>query len=233
MEMTEVELEAAKNSESALKIKYSESHDALLKLKNENDKLTSSFTEMNGAMNKLKDDLSNNSKEKEKTEAELMRVKREMSAVDAVVKEMRSQFKQESQSRILEVQSLQDKLKEYRETEIDLESRYSELEIEYYKLKEDYTSMQETLHLKQNAPKPETGHLSFNESGDAFNKLFNRELEMSGELDQSLLNQLISANTSLNTTDEPTEIQRLLYKIQEEGVRVLSLSERLFLTNQV
>ena len=233
MEMTEAELEAAKNSESALKTKYSESQEALLKLQNENDKLKSNVTELNGAINKLKDELSNNSKEKEKTEAELTRVRREMSAVDAVVKEMTSQFKQESQSRILEVQTLQDKLRKYQEIEIDLESKYSKLEIDYYKLKEDYTAMQETLHLKQNAPKPETGHLSFNESGDAFNRLFNRELEMSGELDQSLLNQLISANTSLNSTDEPTEIQRLLHKIQEEGVRVLSLSERLFLTNQV
>ena len=46
------------------------------------------------------------------------------------------------------------------------------------------------------------------------------------ELDQSLLNQLISANTSLNSTDEPTEIQRLLHKVQVRKESYLSLIDR-------
>jgi len=72
--------------------------------------------------------------------------------------------------------------------------------------------------------------------------LVQRELEVSSELDQSLLNHLVSkesqavqknAHISSSTNDDlgRSEMQRLLQKVQEEGLAVLSLSERLFLAH--
>ena len=103
MEMTEAELETCQRSEQALKTKYSESQEIIEVLKKDKSELQNNIIELEGAMTKLKHETDVAAIEKEKTEAELSRVNREMAAVDAVVKEMTSQFKQESQSRIVEV----------------------------------------------------------------------------------------------------------------------------------
>ena len=103
MEMTEAELEACQRSEQALKTKYSESKEIIQVLRKDKSELENNIVELEGAMTKLKHETDVAAIEKEKTEAELSRVNREMAAVDAVVKEMTSQFKQESQSRIVEV----------------------------------------------------------------------------------------------------------------------------------
>ena len=53
------------------------------------------------------------------------------------------------------------------------------------------------------------------------------ELDLSSELDNSLLSQVAAIDTS--SSSGLSEVQRLLKKIQNDGIKVLSLSERLFL----
>merc|ERR550519_356413 len=53
------------------------------------------------------------------------------------------------------------------------------------------------------------------------------ELDLSSELDNSLLSQVAAMDTS--SSSGLSEVQRLLKKIQGDGIKVLSLSERLFL----
>ena len=61
------------------------------------------------------------------------------------------------------------------------------------------------------------------------------ELDRSTELDNTLLSQVVSGLSLDNSggtaasSSGVTEIQRLIKKIQGDGVKVLSLSERLFL----
>ena len=61
------------------------------------------------------------------------------------------------------------------------------------------------------------------------------ELDRSTELDNTLLSQVVSglsldnSGVTAASSSGVTEIQRLIKKIQGDGVKVLSLSERLFL----
>ena len=64
--------------------------------------------------------------------------------------------------------------------------------------------------------------------------LVQAELDLSSELDNTLLSQVVTGlgldNSQMtNNSTGLTEIQRLLRKIQGDGIDVLSLSERLFL----
>ena len=75
------------------------------------------------------------------------------------------------------------------------------------------------------------------ETGPELSNLVQAELDMSTELDNTLLrlSQVVTGlgldNTAMssNNSSGVSEIQRLIRKIQGDGVKVLSLSERLFL----
>ena len=79
--------------------------------------------------------------------------------------------------------------------------------------------------------------LGFLETGslDELSNLVQAELDLSTELDNTLLSQVVGGlgldNTAMsaNNSSGMSEIQRLIRKIQGDGVKVLSPSERLFL----
>ena len=171
-------------------------------------------------------------------EEELTTVKREMSSIETVVKEMTGQFKQEVQSRENELENVKATLLLAQNSESVLSSKCTELEIDLNDAKMKLNLAQTQLSTKEfelNEQKNSTkkDELMPIEVGslDDLTNLVQRELDISSDLDQTLLTQLVSGNSSFNTTGGgATEVQRLARKVQKDGVRVLSLSERLFLT---
>merc|ERR1712098_40664 len=83
--------------------------------------------------------------------------------------------------------------------------------------------------------KIESGHKEMKVESD-YENLVQAELDRSSELDNTLLSQVVNGlgleldTTALsNNNNGVTEIQSLIRKIQSDGIKVLSLSERLFL----
>ena len=182
------------------------------------------LAESSRATERLKSDLESaqinledEAREKLKLETELSKVTKEMSSIERVVKEMTTQFKREVETRDQEISRLN--------------LKYQDIE------KKQYDALR-TLEQVQSSPSAKSCekcdaklHSVDNGSLDDLTTLVERELEKSSELDRSLLTQLVSGNTTLNTTqDDISEVERLLRKVQQDGVKVLTLSEKLFLT---
>lgn len=69
----------------------------------------------------------------------------------------------------------------------------------------------------------ETGSL------DDLSRLVQAKLDLSSELDNTLLSQVAAGVIDTNNSTGISEVQRLLKKIQNDGIKLLSLSKRLFL----
>jgi hypothetical protein len=69
----------------------------------------------------------------------------------------------------------------------------------------------------------ETGSL------DDLSRLVQAKLDLSSELDNTLLSQVAAGVIDTNNSTGISEVQRLLKKIQNDGIKLLSLSKRLVL----
>ena len=214
IQKNERDLQRRIEAESELKRKCSELNKDLetkIQILTESSRATERLkSDLESAQNNLEDE----AREKLKLETELSKVTKEMSSIERVVKEMTTQFKREVGTRDQEISRLNLK---YQEIVKKQSESLNALE------QAPYAISCEKCDAKLNSVD--------NGSLDDLTTLVERELEKSSELDRSLLTQLVSGNTTLNTTQEDiSEVERLLRKVQQDGVKVLTLSEKLFLT---
>merc|ERR1719320_656369 len=118
----------------------------------------------------------------------------------------------------------------------DLEKKCTELDDINQACKEKIDHLERKVLENANEMRKELNTEKFLEHGslDDLSNLVQAELDLSSELDNTLLSQVVNG-LGLDQTDVSTsstgisEVQRLLKKIQGDGIKVLSLSERLFL----
>ena len=170
----------------------------------------------------------------------------QLAAFHSKIKELTDRFRTDLQLKEQEKETLQIEYYSMRELKDNLETRCQELDARHQEMSGRITSLEQVLATRESeverslrkdclsedkADSVEAGSL------DDLTSLVQRELEVSSELDQSLLNQLVSRdkdvvsriNSDTNNILGRSEVQRLLQKVQDEGSAVLSLSERLFL----
>ena len=190
--------------------------------------------------NKLKvveEDLEKINVEKLKLSTDLAKVTKEMSSIDTVVKEMTAQFKNEISSKEDDIDRLKIQLRQAFDEKKLAEANKHDVDIQLVEVQAKLKTIENRIDTDHPVRCPVNGGLPQDGEEDVevgslddLTSLVQRELDISSELDQSLLNQLVSTNTTLTSRGEASEIQRLLKKVQDDGVRVLTLSERIFLS---
>merc|ERR550532_1576929 len=140
----------------------------------------------------------------------------DMTGVEKVVTEMTRSFKHQVQVKEGEARAERERAETLSQMNAQLEQRCSQLEAaqEEERQREEGSMMM-----------VEGGGLSG--SVEDLSRQLQHELDLSSELDNSLLSQVAAMDTS--SSSGLSEDQRLLKKIQNDGIKVLSLSERLFL----
>jgi len=164
--------------------------------------------------------------EKEILENQLGKITMEMASVQKVVTEMTLSFKNQIQLKDQELRSVKS----------ELEKRCAELDTINNASKEKIDQLERQIEEKCQEVRKEMDSVKFLEHGslDDLSNLVQAELDLSSELDNTLLSQVVSGlgldstAGSINHTGV-SEVQRLVKKIQADGIKVLSLSERLFL----
>ena len=165
--------------------------------------------------------------EKEVLEQQLEKVTMEMASVQKVVAEMTNSFKQQISSKDGDLRKVTENLVSITALKKELEKNNTELatidknnKARIYELESLVAGLRET-------PEPgvEQGSL------EDLSNLVQAELDLSTELDNTLLSQVVTGLDTRPGSSQSglTELQRLIKKIQGEGIDVLSLSERLFL----
>merc|ERR1719228_496802 len=153
--------------------------------------------------------------EKHELEQQLERVTRDMAGVEKVVTEMSKSFKHQIQVKEGEARAERERAETLSQMNAELEQRCSQLEAA-----QDTETQRNMSNMGL-----EGGRLSG--SVEYLSRQLQHELDLSSELDNSLLSQVAAMDTS--SSSGLSEVQRLLKKIQNDGIKVLSLSERLFL----
>ena len=243
----ELELQTRSQTEQDLRIELSSAKQEVVDLKSRLEEASADRSALQSSQASLEARIGTLQQERDNLQTELATVRKEMASIERVVKEMTEQFKKEVQARDAELERLRSDLATVRASEHELSARCKSLEVSLNDVSMQLSLAQtqlstkelELVELKKPASLQEAGaavgHVPPIEVGslDDLTSLVQRELDISSELDQTLLNQLVSGNSSLNTTERSgatTEVQRLVRKVQQDGVRVLSLSERVFLT---
>ena len=154
--------------------------------------------------------------EKHELERQLEKITKDMTGVEKVVTEMTRSFKHQVQVKEGEARAERERAETLSQMNAQLEQRCSQLEAaqEEERQREEGSMMM-----------VEGGRLSG--SVEDLSRQLQHELDLSSELDNSLLSQVAAMDTS--SSSGLSEVQRLLKKIQNDGIKVLSLSERLFL----
>ena len=156
--------------------------------------------------------------EKHELERQLEKITKDMTGVEKVVTEMTRSFKHQVQVKEGEARAERERAETLSQINAQLEQRCSQLE----------AAREEERHNRE-----EEGSMMMVEGGrltgsvEDLSRQLQHELDLSSELDNSLLSQVAAMDTS--SSSGLSEVQRLLKKIQHDGIKVLSLSERLFL----
>jgi len=174
--------------------------------------------------------------EKNVLEKQLEKITMEMASVQKVVTEMTLSFKNQILLKDQELQKVCDNFQSISSIKSDLEKRCTELDDINQACKEKIDHLERKVLENANEMRKELNTEKFLEHGslDDLSNLVQAELDLSSELDNTLLSQVVNG-LGLDQTDVSTsstgisEVQRLLKKIQGDGIKVLSLSERLFL----
>ena len=174
--------------------------------------------------------------EKQLVESQLERVTLEMARVQSVVAEMTKSFKHQIQIKEQEVRKCQEQNQSLANLSQQLQHKCQELEAEAKINKEKLDSLEKSSSEIRSSEDIELDNNLGTGSLDELSNMVQAELDLSTELDNTLLSQMMSQvasldNTALSATNSTGmfEIQRLIKKIQGDGIQVLSLSERLFL----
>ena len=211
-----------------------------------NDQVKNLEQELAAALSRVDDQESDEmlqkmSEEKQVVESQLERVTLEMASVQNVVSEMTASFKQQILIKDQEIRkhvsensslvNINDELKrKCQELEMIQSSNKAKIDGLERRLSSSANDVIErrvssnTKDLRADNDNLESGSL------EDLSNLVQAELDLSTELDNTLLSQVVTGldNSGVNTTGV-SEIQRLVKKIQGDGIKVLSLSERLFL----
>ena len=153
--------------------------------------------------------------EKHELERQLEKITKDMAGVEKVVTEMSKSFKHQMQVKEGEARAERERAETLSQMNAELEQRCSQLEAA-----QDTETQRNMSNMGL-----EGGRLSG--SVEDLSRQLQHELDLSSELDNSLLSQVAAMDTS--SSSGLSEVQRLLKKIQNDGIKVLSLSERLFL----
>jgi hypothetical protein len=187
--------------------------------------------------------------EKAAVEKRLTETAAELSACQNRIKELTATYLADVQLKQKENHTVREEYLRINDLKEGLARRCQELESLNQEMSDRMSTLEQALALSQSEVRrwktgAQTDLKCTNEAGfieagslDDLTSLVQRELEVSSELDQSLLNQLVSRdrdlveriNNSSSSSLGRSEVLRLLQKVQEEGAAVLSLSERLFL----
>merc|ERR1719150_3435031 len=175
--------------------------------------------------------------EKQLLERQLERVTLEMASIQNVVTEMTKSFKQQIMLKDQEVKKYQEQNVSLSNVNMELQRKCRELEDIGRAHKEKLDDMEKRVAVTGADMKMDNGDNDDLEHGslDDLSNLVQAELDRSTELDNTLLSQVVSglsldnSGVAAASSSGVTEIQRLIKKIQGDGVKVLSLSERLFL----
>ena len=154
--------------------------------------------------------------EKHELERQLEKITKDMTGVEKVVTEMTRSFKHQVQVKEGEARAERERAETLSQMNAQLEQRCSQLEA---------AQDEERQREEGSMMIVEGGRLSG--SVEDLSRQLQHELDLSSELDNSLLSQVAAMDTS--SSSGLSEVQRLLKKIQNDGIKVLSLSERLFL----
>ena len=153
--------------------------------------------------------------EKHELERQLEKITKDMTGVEKVVTEMTRSFKHQVQVKEGEARAERERAETLSQMNAELEQRCLQLE-----------AVQEEERRKNGSlMMVEGGRLTG--SVEDLSRQLQHELDLSSELDNSLLSQVAAMDTS--SSSGLSEVQRLLKKIQNDGIKVLSLSERIFL----
>eukprot|EP00092_Neocalanus_flemingeri_P024928 GFUD01027036.1.p1 GENE.GFUD01027036.1~~GFUD01027036.1.p1 ORF type:complete len:1832 (-),score=681.44 GFUD01027036.1:71-5566(-) len=174
--------------------------------------------------------------EKQMLEKQLEKITMEMASVQKVVNEMTSSFKTQIQFKEQELRKVSDSYQAISTLNSDLDKRCAELVDINQECKDKIDQLERKVSENSQELMKGLNAEKFLEHGslDDLSNLVQAELDLSSELDNTLLSQVVSGlgldhtNVSTNSTGI-SEVQRLLRKVQGDGIRVLSLSERLFL----
>jgi len=174
--------------------------------------------------------------EKVVLEKQLEKITMEMASVQKVVTEMTLSLKNQIQLKEQELVKVCDNYRSISSVKFDLEKRCSELDIINQASKDKIDQLERQISEKTVEIRKGLETEKFLEHGslDDLSNLVQAELDLSSELDNTLLSQVVSGlgldHTTVSTSSTGiSEVQRLLKKIQGDGIKVLSLSERLFL----
>merc|ERR1719495_2633362 len=174
--------------------------------------------------------------EKYVLEKQLEKVTMEMASVQKVVTEMTLSFKNQILLKDQELQKVCDNFQSISSIKSDLEKRCSELDDINQACTEKIAHLERKVLENTHEIRQELDTEKYLEHGslEDLSNLVQAELDLSSELDNTLLSQVVNG-LGLDQTDVSSssigisEVQRLLKKIQGDGIKVLSLSERLFL----
>ena len=165
--------------------------------------------------------------EKEVLEQQLEKVTMEMASVQKVVAEMTNSFKQQISSKDGDLRKVTENLVSITALKKELEKNNAELAAIDKNNKARISELESVVASLRETPEPgvEQGSL------EDLSNLVQAELDLSTELDNTLLSQVVTGLDTRPGSSQSglTEVQRLIKKIQGEGIDVLSLSERLFL----
>jgi len=192
--------------------------------------------------------------EKENLEQQLHSITNEMSSLQKVVNDLTTQFKDQIKIKEMEINTTRVELNAAKHNcasmnthNNDLENRCQELDDLVKGAKQTITSLEHQLDekigkidsMQREFEGVIKGDLSENDdksvkmgavSVDDLTNMVQRELDLSSELDNTLLSQLLGGSVSTESFASGLgEVQRLVKKVQMDGVQVLSLSEVLFL----
>ena len=162
-----------------------------------------------------------------------------MTGVEKVVTEMTRSFRHQVQSKEVEVRGERERCRGLEESNRDLEERCRELDTAVKVSTSILTTIPTTIinittilqEIREKLSRLEVDAGSQGEEAELrlshgsvedLSRLVQQELELSSQLDNSLLSQVASLDTS--SASGMSEVQRLLRKIQSDGIKVLSLS---------
>ena len=199
-------------------------------VQSENEEIKASLQREDGASEKVRE-------EKQMLEKQLEKVTLEMASVQNVVAEMTRTFKQQVQVKEQEVRKCQEENFSLSRLSQELKAKCDDLEhinrdnrLKIEELENRISVSGKRMKSDLEDEKVDLQHGSLED----LSNLVQAELDLSSELDNTLLSQVVTGlgldNSQItNNSTGLSEIQRLLRKIQGDGIDVLSLSERLFL----
>ena len=173
--------------------------------------------------------------DKQMLEKQLEKVTLEMASVQNVVSEMTKSFKHQIQLKDQEVKQCLEQNLSLKNLNTDLERKCQELEDINKANKDKIEEIEKKVVVSAAQIKSDVDNENIEHGSlDDLSNLVQAELDLSSELDNTLLSQVVSGlgldnSTISSNSTGVSEIQRLIKKIQADGIKVLSLSERLFL----